>query len=354
MLPEPLPAAAPVHQRRQRRSRRSWACCAPRAAWVGCATSCTCTATARRTRDLPRAAARAWRARTAAIGCTSGSRRARGGSRRRSSATCAPTGASARPSCAGRPRCSSTLGAHWRASADPERLHLERFQPEGAVGGGERGCGGTIEFCASAIRASSDGAQPILVAGESAGGSCRTAAAWASATAASGACAPAACATCAQGACTVNRRPASHLHQRARGRDRDRALEPAQRPIRGAMCQHPARRPPKASRRPPSGRPRSSAPSERRRAADPLAHLSAEQLDQLGREFDAIHAEVFAELGERDARYIRGQIRAAPPARAGRAHPAADRLAPAQHLCSSARRRYRSPRCSRTWRSATT
>jgi linoleoyl-CoA desaturase len=41
----------------------------------------------------------------------------------------------------------------------------------------------------------------------------------------------------------------------------------------------------------------------------PLARLTAEQLEQLGREFDAIHDDVFAELGERDARYIRNTIR---------------------------------------------
>jgi linoleoyl-CoA desaturase len=44
-------------------------------------------------------------------------------------------------------------------------------------------------------------------------------------------------------------------------------------------------------------------------AESPLARLSAEQLEQLGREFDAIHDETFAELGERDARYIRNTIR---------------------------------------------
>src|SRR6201989_2355851 len=39
------------------------------------------------------------------------------------------------------------------------------------------------------------------------------------------------------------------------------------------------------------------------------ARLSKEQLDALGQEFDAIHDEVYAELGERDARYIRSTIR---------------------------------------------
>ncbi|HLH14358.1 MAG TPA: ferredoxin reductase [Solirubrobacteraceae bacterium] len=63
----------------------------------------------------------------------------------------------------------STLGEHWRAHGDPARMHVERFTPEGAVGDAERGCGGTIEFCASGVRAQSDGTQPILVAGEQAG-----------------------------------------------------------------------------------------------------------------------------------------------------------------------------------------
>jgi len=47
---------------------------------------------------------------------------------------------------------------------------------------------------------------------------------------------------------------------------------------------------------------------ERSDQQSPLARLSPEQLEQLGREFDAIHDEVFADLGERDARYIRRTI----------------------------------------------
>jgi fatty acid desaturase len=42
---------------------------------------------------------------------------------------------------------------------------------------------------------------------------------------------------------------------------------------------------------------------------NPLARLTPEQIEALGREFDAIHDEVFAELGERDSRYIRGTIK---------------------------------------------
>jgi NADPH-dependent stearoyl-CoA 9-desaturase len=41
----------------------------------------------------------------------------------------------------------------------------------------------------------------------------------------------------------------------------------------------------------------------------PLARMTREQLEQLGKEFDAIHDEVMADLGERDARYIRRTIK---------------------------------------------
>jgi NADPH-dependent stearoyl-CoA 9-desaturase len=40
----------------------------------------------------------------------------------------------------------------------------------------------------------------------------------------------------------------------------------------------------------------------------PLAHLSEQQLDELGREFDAIRDRVMAELGDRDRRYIESMI----------------------------------------------
>jgi len=42
---------------------------------------------------------------------------------------------------------------------------------------------------------------------------------------------------------------------------------------------------------------------------NPLARLTPEQIEELGREFDALHDEVFAELGDRDSRYIRSTIK---------------------------------------------
>jgi linoleoyl-CoA desaturase len=43
-------------------------------------------------------------------------------------------------------------------------------------------------------------------------------------------------------------------------------------------------------------------------APSPLSHLSQEQLDELGREFDSIRDRVFADLGTRDRRYIESMI----------------------------------------------
>ena len=40
----------------------------------------------------------------------------------------------------------------------------------------------------------------------------------------------------------------------------------------------------------------------------PLARLTPEQIEELGQEFDAIHDDVFAELGDRDRRYITSMI----------------------------------------------
>jgi ferredoxin-NADP reductase len=61
------------------------------------------------------------------------------------------------------------MSDRWRHDGDLARLHVEHFQPDARIGDGERGSGGTIHFCSSDVRASSDGEQPILHAGESAG-----------------------------------------------------------------------------------------------------------------------------------------------------------------------------------------
>ena len=61
------------------------------------------------------------------------------------------------------------MSERWTDEGDPEKLHVEHFQPYANVGDGERGAGGTIRFSSSGLDAVSDGEQPILLAGEQAG-----------------------------------------------------------------------------------------------------------------------------------------------------------------------------------------
>ncbi|MDT5146197.1 MAG: NADPH-dependent stearoyl-CoA 9-desaturase, partial [Mycobacterium sp.] len=42
----------------------------------------------------------------------------------------------------------------------------------------------------------------------------------------------------------------------------------------------------------------------------PLARLGEQELEKLAKEFDAIHDDVFADLGDRDRRYIKNVISA--------------------------------------------
>ncbi|MGH3998115.1 MAG: ferredoxin reductase [Pseudonocardiaceae bacterium] len=63
-----------------------------------------------------------------------------------------------------------TFLVHWNEHADPDLLHLERFQPhiggDATVGAGQ---GGSIRFRVQGVVGSSDGRTPILAAGEEAG-----------------------------------------------------------------------------------------------------------------------------------------------------------------------------------------
>jgi ferredoxin-NADP reductase len=60
------------------------------------------------------------------------------------------------------------MSERWERDADPELLHMERFQP---VIGGEpgEGEGGRVRFAKSGVEASCDSGTPILVGGEEAG-----------------------------------------------------------------------------------------------------------------------------------------------------------------------------------------
>ncbi len=61
------------------------------------------------------------------------------------------------------------FSAHWERQGDPERLHMERFQPKLGLGEAGAGEGGVVAFLKSGAEAQSDGCKPILVAGEDAG-----------------------------------------------------------------------------------------------------------------------------------------------------------------------------------------
>jgi stearoyl-CoA 9-desaturase NADPH oxidoreductase len=65
------------------------------------------------------------------------------------------------------------LRKRWRCDGEPERLHVEHFQPDehlmSDLPPDQRGAGGTIRFCRSDVQVESDGRQSILACGESAG-----------------------------------------------------------------------------------------------------------------------------------------------------------------------------------------
>lgn len=61
------------------------------------------------------------------------------------------------------------LEQHWQRSGDPDRLHMEHFQPYLSVGENQAGQGGTVCFRASDVQAEGTGAQPILEIGEQGG-----------------------------------------------------------------------------------------------------------------------------------------------------------------------------------------
>jgi ferredoxin-NADP reductase len=75
-----------------------------------------------------------------------------------------------RPTFASGPReLLDALIDHWEAEGDPTLLEMERFQPIIGAGGALAGEGGRITFTQSGIEGVSDGATPILAAGEAAG-----------------------------------------------------------------------------------------------------------------------------------------------------------------------------------------
>lgn len=70
--------------------------------------------------------------------------------------------------CSGPREMLDALVEHWNEHGDPNRMHLERFQP--IIGGdADAGRGGTVRFRRSQATVECDGGTPILVAGEEEG-----------------------------------------------------------------------------------------------------------------------------------------------------------------------------------------
>jgi ferredoxin-NADP reductase len=69
----------------------------------------------------------------------------------------------------GPPELLDALVEYWEENGDPDKLHLERFQPTYGEGGAAEGEGGTVCFLRSETEAEAETGQSILVAGEEAG-----------------------------------------------------------------------------------------------------------------------------------------------------------------------------------------
>ncbi len=161
---------------------------------------------------------------------------------------------------------------HWERRRTPTGSTSSASSPRSR--GGEQGEGGEIKFLKSEATAESDGSKPILVAGEEAGLELPFG------------CREGICHTCIGKLCSGQRarhakwegvrhrrRDDPHLHLGTRRRNRDRAMS-----------------------------------EETSVIESPLARLTDEQIEALGKEFDAIHDEVYSDLGDRDRRYIVSMI----------------------------------------------
>lgn len=70
----------------------------------------------------------------------------------------------------GPPEMLEEMKDRWEADGDPDRLHLERFQPViGGEGTKEAGAGGSVRFRVTEVEGECDGKTPILECGENAG-----------------------------------------------------------------------------------------------------------------------------------------------------------------------------------------
>ncbi len=171
------------------------------------------------------------------------------------------------------------LEDHWEAEGDPRRLHMERFQPIIGTGDAEVGSGGTRQL--PRHRRRGDLRRRRLDPGRRRGG----------------------------GRGAPLRLPDGdlpHLRGQAARRGRFATCAPGNCSASRARPSAPASTPPRATSRSSCKEPhdRHAPPPTRH----PLHRLTPEQIEEIGEEFQAIHDEVRADLGESDAHYIRSVI----------------------------------------------
>ena len=168
---------------------------------------------------------------------------------------------------------------HWDHEHDCDRLHMERFQPIiGSAGPGGRGRDDPLPPQRLRCRERRQPADPRLWRGGGARASVRL--------------------------------PRGHLpHLRG-----DAAHRQGPRPAHGQGLGRPGRDHPDLHQRP-RGPHRNRSLDQPRgtmtatiETENPLHRLTPEQIEEIGKEFDKVHDQVFDDLGERDAKYIRSMI----------------------------------------------
>ena len=163
--PTRSPAQAAVHQRRQRHHADHEHAARARPPRRAGRRRPPALRAHRRRRDLRRPSCASWPRRHPRLPpARAAHRRGRPHDRRRPTSTsCAPTGASARPSSPARPRCSTRSTEHWDAARRPRPPAHRALPADHRRRRRRAGDGGTIRFRDSDVEAECDGGKPILV-----------------------------------------------------------------------------------------------------------------------------------------------------------------------------------------------
>src|SRR6201995_1574636 len=215
---------------------------------------------------------------------------------------CARIGPNATCSSPAPTRCSTTSRDTTRRRGRASACTWSASSPSSASAMLRRGRAGRSPSSSLTKRPSRMAASPSWWPARRPASTWRTAAARASATRVWASCAPAASATCATARSTARRARSSgsaSTPPRAPSKSSCRAVN--------SETQTPGGDPMTATAAH-NGNGRAAPAPNGAESENPLHRLSAEQIEALGREFDELHEQVKADLGDRDATYIRSMI----------------------------------------------